>query len=585
MLDKLDKPERLDKRERDASGRYPRAPRPDFESIIAGFGESWSAWRTLAIAIRGDSSINDESSSINDERSSSSEPQEGGTTPPEIETRRPQHWASNKFFDFELYKKCTGRVTLPTNPQEVWAQVGRGGGKTRAAAAALVATAIRDYPSLAPGERAKAFLLAQNRGTARQAFNYVRGILHSSKLLKRMIIGETKGTISLSNGIDIETITASFRHVRGFSIVSAVADEVAFWWLDAESANSDKEVLNALRPGLARVPGSVLWVISSPHATRGALYEANKKYFGNEDSDTVLFWVAQTPVMNPTFSEAEIRRAFDEDGSSAKVEYDAEFKKDAESFISSEAIDSVTPTDRIMLPPNKTTNYLAFIDTAGGAGSDSTAMAIGHVEEHGDREPIFIVDVIVERKPPFAPSETLKDFAKILKSYKVFKVVGDRFAGDFPTEAFSKSSVTFEATEHSKSQIYKAVLPLITSARVELLDKPRLRNQLLNLERKATAGRETIDHHRGAHDDVANAVCGLIVYLSEKGIKNHGSQIRSGHLIRILWPSGDRSYCIGKTPDGRCIPGKRRRPAKSNKDTYHLSDKLWAEIEAMDPLP
>ena len=69
-----------------------------------------------------------------------------------------------------------------------------------------------------------------------------------------MIIGETKGTISLNNGIDIETITASYRHVRGFSIVSAVADEVAFWWLDAESANSDKEVLNALRPDSLAFP-------------------------------------------------------------------------------------------------------------------------------------------------------------------------------------------------------------------------------------------------------------------------------------------------------------------------------------------
>ena len=94
-----------------------------------------------------------------------------------------------------------------------------------------------------------------------------------------MILSETKGTISLNNGIDIETITASYKHVRGFSIVAAVADEVAFWWLSAESANSDKEVLNALRPGLARVAGSMLWVISSPHATRGALYEANKKIF------------------------------------------------------------------------------------------------------------------------------------------------------------------------------------------------------------------------------------------------------------------------------------------------------------------
>ena len=209
-------------------------------------------------------------------------------------------------------------------------------------------------------------------------------------------------------------------------------------------------------------------------------------------------------------------------------------------------------------------------------------MAIGHVEENDNREPIFVVDAIIERIPPFAPSETLKDFAAVLKEYKVTKVVGDRYAGSFPAEAFNKSGVTFEATEHSKSNLYKNVLPLITSGRVELLDKPRLRNQLLNLERKATAGRETIDHHRGAHDDVANCVSGLLVLLSEKGIKNHGTRIRSGHFLKLLWPSGDRYYCIGKSPEGECIPGKKRKPAKSNNNTYKLSDKLWAEIEALD---
>ena len=300
-----------------------------------------------------------------DSRSSSIE---RGATPLGNPSGERQYWAlgKNPDFNFELYKKCTGRATLPKGPvKEVFCQIGRGGGKSRGASAALVATAIRDYPSLAPGERAKAFLLAQNRGTARQAFNYVRGILHSSKQLKRMILSETKSTISLNNGVDIEIISANYRHVRGFSIVSAICDEIAFWWLSSESANSDREVVNSIRPGLARIPGSMLWVISSPHATRGVLYEANKKFFGNEGSNTVLFWKASTLLMNPTFSEAELRRAFDEDGSSAKVEYDAEFKKDSETFISADAIDSVTPTDRIMLPPNKKTSYKAFIDTAG----------------------------------------------------------------------------------------------------------------------------------------------------------------------------------------------------------------------------
>ena len=400
-------------RARDELGRFPKAQRPDFERLIASFGQSWSAWRTLAIAIQGHK--RDDKLSNLAARPPFVESRRGVAAGSEIERCSAKHWTSNKL---EFYKKCTGRQTIPEGPvKEVWAQVGRGGGKTRAAAAALVASAIKEYPSLAPGERGKAFLLAQNRGTARQAFGYVRGLLNGDKLLKRMIISETKGSISLSNGIDIETITANYRHVRGFSIVAAICDEVAFWWLDSDSANSDVEVLSAMRPGLARVPGSVLWVISSPHVTRGALYESNKKYFGNDESDHVLFWKASTKEMNPTFDEADIERAFAEDSSSARVEYDSEFRKESETFISAEALDAVIETGRKMLPPSNNTSYRAFIDTAGGAGGDSATLAIGHVEQHDDDEtpPTFVIDAIVERRPPFAPSETLKDFAKILK--------------------------------------------------------------------------------------------------------------------------------------------------------------------------
>ena len=566
-------------RPRDKRGRFPKVERPDFEQLIASFGESWNAWRTLAIATQGD--LSDSYRCLSTEIRGP----EGGIPLSKDDGGNLNVRASNKFFNFELYRKCTGRQTIPSGPvKEVWAQVGRGGGKTRAAAAALVATAVREYPGLAPGERGKAFLLAQNRGTARQAFGYVRGILKSDPLLERMIINETKSTISLNNGVDIETVTASYRHVRGFSIVSAVADEVAFWWLDSDSANSDMEVLAALRPGLARVPGSVLWVISSPHVTRGALYEANKKYFGNDEADHVLFWQATTSEMNPTFDASEIERAFSEDSSSARVEYNSEFRKEAETYVSAEALDAAIETDRIVLPPSKSTRYQAFVDTAGGTGGDSSTLAIGHVEEHSDGEapPTFVVDVVVERRPPFAPSETLKEFSALLKLYGVSKVVGDRYAGAFPAEAFAKSGVKFEPTAFSKSDLYKNVLPLITSGRVELLDKPRLRNQMLNLERRSRGGRETIDHVRGAHDDVANAVAGVLVYLSRKGVKNHGTRERSGHLIKVLWPSGNTYYCRGKDIHGRCISGLYQRPPKSNKDTYHLSDKLWAELEALE---
>jgi hypothetical protein len=72
--------------------------------------------------------------------------------------------------------------------------------------------------------------------------------------------------------------------------------------------------------------------------------------------------------------------------------------------------------------------------------------------------------------------------------------------------------ITYEPAEKSKSELYTELLPLLNSGRVELLDHKRLVVQLCGLERKvARGGRDSIDHAPGAHDDMANAVAGVLV--------------------------------------------------------------------------
>jgi hypothetical protein len=62
-----------------------------------------------------------------------------------------------------------------------------------------------------------------------------------------------------------------------------------------------------------------------------------------------------------------------------------------------------------------------------------------------------------------------------------------------------------------KSDIYLTALPLLNSRRVELLDNPRLVNQLCALERRtARGGKDSVDHSPGAHDDIVNAALGAL---------------------------------------------------------------------------
>jgi hypothetical protein len=80
--------------------------------------------------------------------------------------------------------------------------------------------------------------------------------------------------------------------------------------------------------------------------------------------------------------------------------------------------------------------------------------------------------------------------------------------------------INYEPAEKPKSDIYRDLLPSLNSGRAELLDLPRLSAQLCGLERRtARGGRDSLDHGPGAHDDIANAVAGVLVRTVGDGLE------------------------------------------------------------------
>lgn len=171
-------------------------------------------------------------------------------------------------------------------------------------------------------------------------------------------------------------------------------------------------------------------------------------------ADSILVVQAPTQVLNPAFSEREIRRAYAEDPVAAAAEYGAEFRADVESFVSREAVETCTVPDRRELPRVEGVTYRAFVDPSGG-GADSFALAIGHREER-DGQPVAVLDAVRERRPPFSPETVVEEYASLLKTYRVTKVTGDRYAGEWPREAFLRHGVAYEPAAKSKSDLYRA---------------------------------------------------------------------------------------------------------------------------------
>jgi hypothetical protein len=416
--------------------------------------------------------------------------------------------------ELATYQRHTGRTQPPTTAhREAWLVIGRRGGKSFMLAVIAVFLAVfKDWrPHLGPGEVGTIMVVCADRRQARVILRYALGLLRAVPMLKRQIESTTKESITLKNSIVIEVHTSSFKTVRGYAICCALLDEIAFWETDENSASPDVEVINAIRPAMATIPNAMLLCASSPHSRRGALWDNYRKHYA-KDGDSVLVWQAATRDMNPSVPQAFIDDHMADDEARAAAEYLATFRSDLESLVQREVVEQCVAWHVFERQPLPGVSYSAFVDPSGGS-SDSMTLCIAHSHDNG-----VAIDALYERKPPFSPEIVVSEFCALLKTYTVYSVHGDRYGGEWPREQFRKYGVSYELTDQTKSQLYQALVPLLNSKRVDLLDHAKTVNQLVALERHVgRSGRDLIDHPPGGHDDCANALAGACAMVHRYG--------------------------------------------------------------------
>ena len=422
-----------------------------------------------------------------------------------------------KMDDRELafFRSIADRDPPKQRVRELWVIGGRRGGKDSIASLIIAhAAALFDgADKLRPGERALCMCLACDREQAKIVLDYSRSYFSDIELLRDAVVRETANGFALDNGVDVAISTNNFRSVRGRPVLCCVFDEIAFWRAE-DSASPDEEVYRAITPGMATIPGSMLIGISSPYKRSGLLWRKFRDCYA-KDGD-ILVVRAPSLMLNPTLDKAIIDRAMEDDPSAASAEWLGQFRSDIESFVSREAVDAVTVNGRFELPYASSTRYTAFVDPAGGSGQDSMTLAISHAVKKGDRN-IAVLDALREWKPPFSPDAVVAEACDLLHDYHVRNVTGDHWGGEFVGERFRKAGIRYDTSDRIKSDLYKELLPLLNSGRVELLEHKRLVAQLCGLERQTSrGGRDSIDHPRGAgcHDDVINAAAGALVLAS-----------------------------------------------------------------------
>ncbi len=426
--------------------------------------------------------------------------------------------------DRALFTQLTGRQTPPTvQATEVWWCFGRRGGKSRIVALIAVFLAcFRSYEQyLSAGERGILMIVATDRKQAQVIYKYVLGFLESAPMLAAMIERQDSESIDLSNRITIQIQTASFRSIRGFTVIALLADEIAFWKSE-DSTSPAEDILASVRPAMSTIPHAFLIGLSTPYRRSGPLWEAYRRHYGKDDSPVLVFQ-ADSRTMNPCVPQSVIDQAYVDDPINASAEYGAIFRSDVGTFLDPDVVARAVEPGRYERPPQYTiqgeyVKYCAFVDPSGGRG-DAFTMAIGHLE--GDR---VVVDVLRGAVPPFDPSTVVTDFARVLKAYRCHDITGDKYAGEWVVEAFRKAGIVYRSSDLSKSDLYLEALPLFAQGAVALLDHKKLIMELLGLERRTSrSGKDQVDHGPGqhSHDDHANAVAG-VMHLANGGAKLPG---------------------------------------------------------------
>jgi hypothetical protein len=434
-------------------------------------GDSWHAWRVMLIAAMGEALTDDE---------------------------------RKTFF------KLTSRTREPLERVEELAIIaGRRGGKSRATSTLAVYIAGLCKHKLVRGEKGILLCIAPDQRQATIILDYATAAFEDSPILKQLIANRTTDTLELTTGISIEVRAASFRRLRGPTYIAVIADEAAFWMSDELSANADVEILGSVRPGLATTGGPLI-IASSPYAKRGVLWDLHRRHYGLAGDPLILVARGASRDFNSTLPQSVVDRALERDRAAASAEYLGQFRGDIESFVAYEVVQGCVG-DHVEMAPQSGIAYHAAVDPSGGS-ADSFTMAIAHADDDGH----IIIDAIREAGVPFSPAGVIEEFTGLLKSYRVTRVTGDRYAGEFPRELFRKCGIEYRCADKAKSDLYRDLLPLLNSGRIVLPKSDRLVNQIVGLERHvARSGKDSIDHGQGTHDDLCNAVAGVAAMVSK----------------------------------------------------------------------
>jgi hypothetical protein len=109
----------------------------------------------------------------------------------------------------------------------------------------------------------------------------------------------------------------------------------------------------------------------------------------------------------------------------------------------------------------------------------------------------------------------IRDYVALMNAYGIDTIMSDNYGGGHYADEWRRQGKKWREAP-KKSDVYIAFLALLEAKRALVLDNSRYRTQAAALERKVVGGNEIIDHPASSHDDVVNAVAGVLAYATRE---------------------------------------------------------------------
>ena len=116
-------------------------------------------------------------------------------------------------------------------------------------------------------------------------------------------------------------------------------------------------------------------------------------------------------------------------------------------YVSREAVEACVDWGSLRAGPLRRRRYVGYVDPSGGRPTVSPSALPTSEDEHRharcrarDQAAILARGVVSE-------------FAELCKRYRITKITGDHYAGEWPREQFAKRGIKYEPSEHPKGTL------------------------------------------------------------------------------------------------------------------------------------